>query len=368
MKKLLIIHESMNGGGAEKVLSDLLANFDYCNYSIDLLLDKKVGVHLKDVDERVNVFGLHQETESFIEKLLFRFKPILDLLHKRMLRMYVKPGKYDVIISFMEGPSSKYHSLVKDKTRRNLTWIHADLSVNHWSLKKWRSEKEEAEFYRNIDRVICVSNGVKTATDKLFGLKNSLVLYNLINCNYIRKKGLEVPIEKKKFTICNVGRLVSLKRQDRIIEIAKILKSRELDVEFWIIGNGPLEASLKKQAHIAGVDNMVLFKGYQCNPYPYIYNADLFLLTSDTEGYPTVVCEALCLGKPIVSTNVTGVDELLGHDAGLISNFNVTDIADKIETLVNHPNMLVEYAASAEKRSQIFNKEKIMEQIYSVIG
>ena len=72
------------------------------------------------------------------------------------------------------------------------------------------------------------------------------------------------------------------------------------------------------------------------------------------------------MGKPIVSTNVTGVDELLGHDAGLISNFNVTDIADKIETLVNHPNMLVEYAASAEKRSQIFNKEKIMEQIYSV--
>ncbi|WP_297905623.1 glycosyltransferase [uncultured Parabacteroides sp.] len=358
----------MNGGGAEKVLADILSNFDYSSYKVDLLLDYNVGTHLTKIDKRVKVIGLHSGKRSLLEKVLFRCKPLLKTIHKAMLSKIVSSNYYDVIISFMEGPSAYYHSLLKGYALKNLTWIHVNLEVNHWSLKYWKNSQEEAKFYQSMDKVLCVSQGAKEVADRLFNLNgNSQVLYNLIDHNEICRRAQEREVEKQRFTVCNVGRLAEQKRQDRIIKIAKILKDRGLNIEFWILGVGPLESVLKEQARKAGVEDMVLFKGFQTNPYTYMKAADVFLLTSDTEGYPTVVCEALCLGKPIVSTNVTGVDELLANEAGIVCNYDVKDIADGIERLIKKPSLLKKYSQLSEKRGEEFDKETVMWQIYSLV-
>ena len=140
-----------------------------------------------------------------------------------------------------------------------------------------------------------------------------------------------------------------------------------MDIEFWILGIGPLESMLKEQARKVGVEDMVLFKGFKPNPYPYMQTADVFLLTSDTEGYPTVICEALCLGKPIVSTNVTGADELLANGIGVICDYDVEKIADMLEELIKSPEMLANYANVSNKRGRKFDKSIVMEHIYSII-
>lgn len=358
----------MNGGGAEKVLADILANFDYHQYEVDLLLEYNVGTHLAKIDKHVKVMSLHSGKRPLWEKVLFRCKPLLNIVHKRILSKIVKPNQYDVIISFMEGPSAHYHSLLKEYSLKNLTWIHANLEINHWSIRYWGDSNEESEFYQSMDKVLCVSQGAKDVADSLFRLKgNSQVQYNLIDRDKICCRAQEKEVEKKRFTICNVGRLAEQKRQDRIIEIAKILKEKGLDVEFWILGVGPLETALKEQAYNAGVEDMVLFKGFQTNPYIYMKAADIFLLTSDTEGYPTVVCEALCLGKPIVSTNVTGVDELLTNDAGIVCGYDVEEIAGKLSSLIKSPDLLADYAKTSDRRGREFDKNKVMKQIYNLL-
>lgn len=279
MKKILIIQESMSGGGAEKVLCDLLDNFDYTRYSIDLLLEYQKGTHLQGINKQVKVMSLHtDDIRPFGEKFLFKWKFASDLIHRHQLKKFIKPDQYDVIISFLEGPSAHYHSLLKEYASRNFTWIHTNLEINHWSLKYWENLQKESEFYQSMDRVLCVSQGVKEVADRLFKLKgNSQVLYNLIDRDKICRKAKEENVEKQKFTICNVGRLAEQKRQDRIIEVAKILKDKGRNVEFWILGVGPLESVLKEQARKAGVENMVLFKGFKSNPYPYMQAADIFL-------------------------------------------------------------------------------------------
>ena len=367
-KKILIIQETMSGGGAEKVLCSLLSNFDYTRYSIDLLLEYKKGTHLQRIDKRVKVIGLHAETIPILEKLLFKWKFVSDLLHKHQLKKFIKSNQYDVIISFLEGPSAHYHYLLKGYALKNFTWIHTNMEVNHWSLKYWKNIQQESDFYQSMDKVLCVSQGAKSVADKLFNLNgNSQVLYNIIDCNEICRRAKEEQVGKQRFTICNVGRLAEQKRQDRIIEIAKILKDRGRNVEFWILGVGPLESALKAQARKVGVEDMVLFKGFKSNPYPYMQAADIFLLTSDTEGYPTVICEALCLGKPIVSTNVTGADELLADGVGIVCNYDVNEMADSIEKLMFNPLLLKKYAQLSEQKGQKFDKEAIMLQIYSLM-
>ena len=110
------------------------------------------------------------------------------------------------------------------------------------------------------------------------------------------------------------------KAYDRMVRLAYHLKKNNVDVDFWILGTGYLEAELRRLARDLSVEDMVHFLGFKSNPYPYIAASDLFLSTSMTEGYPLVICEALWLGKPIIATAVSGSKEILADsEYGLLS-------------------------------------------------
>ncbi len=367
-KKILIIHETMNGGGAEKVLCDILSNFDYSRYYVDLLLVYKKGTHLAYIPKQVTLLSINEQKKPLLERVFFRIKPLLDVIQKRKIRKLIKPKVYDTIVSFMEGPAAKYHSFIKDFADNNVSWIHTDLQKNHWSSVFWKNLQEESFFYRSINNIACVSLGAKNAADALFNLSgNSFVLYNLIDWNEINEKAQLQHVQKNKFTVCNVGRLAPQKRQERIIEVAALLKDRGYDIDFWILGTGVLESALKDQVCKKNLTKSVHFLGFQTNPYPYIKAADVFLLTSDAEGYPLVVCEALCLGKAIVSTNVAGVEELLGNQTGILTGFAPYDIAKVIEKLKDNSQLVKTYSERAIIKGKQFDVSQTMDNIYSIL-
>jgi glycosyltransferase involved in cell wall biosynthesis len=107
-----------------------------------------------------------------------------------------------------------------------------------------------------------------------------------------------------------VGRLTVQKRFDKLLNVHKRLLDEGVDHEVWILGTGEKEKALKAQAKRLGITHSCLFLGFR-NPYPYLRSADVFAMTSDYEGLPVVICEAMVLAKPIVSTAVTGPNELL---------------------------------------------------------
>ena len=152
----------------------------------------------------------------------------------------------------------------------------------------------------------------------------------LYPCNITTKEVIINPIERdlivnyrqnyknysfnRCFNIISVGRLNEVKAFDRLVRLAKRLKDDEYNFHITIIGEGNERKKLEKLIVENGVCEFISLPGFLKPPYDFISNADLFVLCSLAEGYPLVLCEAFCLGLPVVCTKTTGPIELIDKD------------------------------------------------------
>lgn len=376
-KKVLFLMPALIGGGAEKVLIDILKNFDYQCYDISLFLEYREGVYLKDVPQMVHLFTLHGRNNLWFQRLHRRLveHKYFILFHEWIYRcqfLYQMRGKsYDTIISFMEGAAVKFHSYVYDRAQRNLSWVHIDLKKKHWTLDFFRDEKDEMQCYEKMDQILFVSEEARTKFLELYPIEKNKcnVLYNLIDEEEITKQALKQNIPKRKFTICMVGRLNQQKRYDRAIKVAYLLKQNGYDIEFWILGEGELENELHSLIKKYDLTDSFLLKGFVKPPYAYMTQADLFLNTSEAEGFSLVIAEAFCLGVPVVSTKTTGPVELLDHSRyGILVDEEIDAIYQGVKLMIDNDLLRQEYRRKALERSKIFQVEKTMKQIYSAIS
>ena len=234
-----------------------------------------------------------------------------------------------------------YHSFILKQGIRHLSWVHVDLFNFHWTKRYFKSNKHEKKCYELMDDVIFVSNDAKNKFQQLFNVTTSTkVIYNLIDCKTIVLRANEFKVEKRKFTVCLVGRLVRQKQFDSIIRVARIFVDNGYDIDFWIVGAGCLESDLSKMIHDLHLDDNVHLLGYKPNPYVYIKCADLFVSCSLAEGFSLVVAEALCLGKAIVSTKTVGPVELLGSNSeyGVLADNDDESLYNAIKLFVNDYN------------------------------
>jgi len=138
----------------------------------------------------------------------------------------------------------------------------------------------------------------------------------------------ESSITPGKPLLIAVGRLMPQKRFDRLLRAMSIIRQKNQEAELWILGQGDMKPELERLCKELQLQDSVRFLGFVPNPYPYVKAADIFVLSSDTEGYPLVVAEAMCLGKAIVSTAVTGATEMLSNDAGVLVTVDEKSLAD----------------------------------------
>lgn len=367
---------SLAGGGTEKVLIDILQNMDFEHYDVSLFLEFGEGVYINDVPAEVEVLSFyHQHTiwHDRLFRLLRTFHLYLcfhSLIYGFLFRCLLDKRKFDVILSFMEGNALKLHSYVTDKAKKNLSWVHIDLKQKHWSLDFFRNEKEEFSTYQKMDKIVFVSEDVKKRFLELYAIKpeKCAVVYNLIDKNAILTSARSKSVIKKRFTICMVGRLNPQKRYDRAINVAKRLRNDGYDFDLWIIGEGSLEESLKTMSHEYGMDDCVHFLGFKKPPYSYMKVSDIYLNTSEAEGFPLVNCEALCLGLPVVSTATSGPTELLDHSRyGLLVSEKEEDIYNGVKRLMDDTALREEYRAKALQRAEMFDVPTTMAQIYGLL-
>jgi len=354
------------GGGAEKVLIDILCRFDYRKYNVTMLLMQKTGVYLLAVPPEVKVLSLFKHNKKLPN---FTYYRRLRKTIRRLLVLLELPlfARYDTIVSFLEGETLFYHSLIAFKAKRNITWVHTDLKQYHWSRTFFWDDNEEKSAYLKMDAVVCVSNKAKSSLSSLFpeltGLKT---IYNIIDTEQIRDKARQAIdiVKPDGFLLCASGRLVNQKRFDRFIDVINLLHERGHNVHGWILGTGDLKDSLE---HKAAKSGLVKLLGFKQNPMPYMYMADALMITSDVEGFSLVCAEALSLGKPVVSTKCTGPEELLKGDAGILTDFSVESMANAVERLIINPEIRKKYEAAALARANMFNPNDTMSQIYAVI-
>lgn len=366
---ILFIQESMSGGGAEKVLSTILKHLDLEKFNVTLLLLYGNGPYMKAIPKEIETYWLFPSYQHFAGRVITHFGRIRNFTRKHLALKKLKEKKFDTVISFMEGPSLKLHSQIMNLGKKHCTWIHCNQKTHRW-YGKWLSLKEEKDIYRRMDCIAVVSNGVNEAFTQMFDTTAKLqVIHNPVeidktNLSSIKKNNSD----HNTLRILNIGRLVEAKRQDRLLEAARILKSTGLDFHIDILGSGPLENNLKELSKSLNVADVVKFHGFIENPVHYFLASDIFCLSSDTEGYPMVVGEALSLGIPVVSTKVNGVEEMLANGGGILTEKSPEDIAAALKTLIENPRKLNELKEEAAKISGDFNIEssiKIIEQFIS---
>ena len=162
--------------------------------------------------------------------------------------------------------------------------------------------------------------------------------------------------------------LSPVKAFDRLVRIVSKLRRKAYEVELWIAGEG--EERLKLEALIKAMDlePHVKLLGFQQNPYKYMAHCDLFVCSSLSEGYSTAVTEALILGLPVVTTNCSGMHELLDKGpCGIIAENNEEALHEAIASILDNPGKLAGLAEKAKERSRDFSIDALMEPIETLL-
>lgn len=306
MKKILFLINTLEGGGAEKVIVDLLNTLDATKYEIDLITVSG-GVHEKRLSDNVNY-------RKILKNSRFRkiFSKIIYKLPLKFFSLLFIKNKYDIEAAYLEGFPTRVIASRKNKAKK-IAFLHCDVSVKPVLQNFYNDRDSGLREYQNFDKVCFVSKLVESGFEKVYGkLDNSVVIHNVLNVDEILEKSAEnseFDFTTNGLKIIAVGRLSKEKGYDRLIKIASELE-KTYDFEICILGEGPERAELEDLIEKLNVKSVKLL-GYSENPYSYMSKADIFVCSSLYEGYSTVVTEAVVLGLPVVTTDCAGMDEIL---------------------------------------------------------
>ena len=385
-KKVLFLIHTLQVGGAEKVLVNLVNNMDDKKFDITVMTVINTGAFRKELNSNIkyktifdikflnkeqnksgNLYSNGSKLKKILGKLYQFFWRHVDC--KKIYNKYVK-ANYDVEVAFLEGVASKIIANSTNEKSKKLVWLHVDLINEKKTEKFFKNIEDEANNYKKFDTIVGVSKYVIEQAIKKYDLdpNKTIVEYNPIDREEIEKKADEyINLEKENFTIITVGRLSVQKGYDRLLKIVKKLNEDNLIFDLWIIGVGSEEEKLKKYIDNNDLENVKLL-GYQENPYKYIKKADIFVCSSRAEGFSTVVSEAVILGKTIVTTECSGMREILGENAeyGIICKNEEKDLYENLKRVLENKKIFEYYQNKIKERKNFFDMKNNIEKIEKI--
>jgi glycosyltransferase involved in cell wall biosynthesis len=350
--KISILLSSFSSGGTERAMLNLGSALAGKGVTVEFLLTKKEG--------------------EFLEEASQKFK-IIDLQLSRTYELPFKLLRYIIV----NRPDAVISNNWKQSTCACLARLMFPffklLVVEHGSPASnpsgvWFFSIVATVFYRLATKVVGVSTGVVDAIKQhTYGISEKLiVIYNAINSTGYKVIDPEKKSNTGVQTIITVGRLVPEKNQALLLNAFAIVIKR-VEAQLVLVGVGPLENQLQKQAETLGVLEHVRFMGFHPRPNELLSESDLFVLTSDYEGLGNVLVEALFCGLPIVSTDCpSGPREVLmnGKYGTLTKMGDTTALAKAIIFALSSRKSPETQQQGAER----FLPNKIADQYLSVLG
>lgn len=364
MKKILFVIHDLHYGGAEKVLVNLVNNMDRKKFDITVMALFGGGVNEQFLAENVRLIICHKKAVRGNSKIMKLFSPQFLFTH------YIK-DKYDIIVSYLEGPSARIVSGCQDKDTKLVSWIHVEQHDRKTAYRAFRNYEEALTCYRRFDRTVCVSEYVKNDFQSIFPVENPVsVLYNTNETEKIREAAKEpvneLEFKKDEIKLVGLGKLMANKGFDKLARIHARLIREGYKVHTYILGEGPERNKIKKIAEENGCADTFTLLGYQINPYKYVAKCDVFVCSSVAEGFSTAATEALILGVPVVTTRVSGMEEMLGknNEFGIVVNGTDEDkLYDGLKVMVSLQKTREKYRDKARERSKIFLKENTVLEV-----
>ena len=366
MKKILFFIPNLSVGGAEKVLVNLVNHLDRKKFDITVQVLFAGGINEQFLKEDIKIKSCFRKTFRANSQILKMFSP--ETLYKRFVKEH-----YDIVVSYLEGPTARIVSGCNDCDTKLVCWIHIQQEDKRTAAYAFRNYEEAKRCYNRFNRIVCVSEYVKQDFSRLFDYRKQInVLYNTNETDQILElacKETDYLLPKDAIKICVVGKLAIRKGVDKVARIQNRLIQNGYPTHIVFIGSGSEETSLKQYFHEQKIADTVTFTGYMTNPYPYIKNSDLFVCASLSEGFSTAATEALILGVPVCTVDVSGMREMLGdnNEFGIITENNEEALYNGIVHLLDHPDLLLHYKKQAQIRGKSFSTESTVKAVETML-
>ena len=374
MKKILIVAPSLAVGGMEKVLINLVNSLPQENYNITIKTIYDNFELASNLNKNIKYSSFYKTCKNkkidYIKVRLYTFM-LKKFTPKLLYRLLIKE-RYDTEIAFFRGAAIKIISGSNNYEANKLAWVHNDFTKCTGIFDWFNNEEQTKNAYRKFNKIVCVSQYAKEKFTERMGIKeNVIVRYNINLTDDIKNKAeekIEEKFNKNTFKVCTVGRLVEAKGYDRLLKIHKRLMDEELKHDLIIVGDGPDREKLTKYINDNNLNNSVYLLGSKSNPYKYIKNSDLFVCSSRWEGFSTVISEAVILEKPVITTRVSGTEELfLNNKYGLITENNEESLYEGLKNIITNKELYVYYKNKVKERSVFFEQEILVNRIEKII-
>lgn len=372
VKKIVILINSLESGGAERVVSNLL-NVWVKEYDCYLILIHNYKFY--ELDERIKIISLDEpkEISSFVKLLRL---PILAY----KLSKIIQKNKFDKIVSFLTRANYinvlsniliKHQTIINERAMPSLQYQYGlNGKINRFLIKSLYSKAD-----------LCLSNSYGNMKDLKdnFNVSKLSYIHNPFSLDKIEIMSKDkIEIEKKRFTFVTVGRLDNGKNHRLIIDAIK-----DINADLWIIGGGELREDLQAYIKKLNIDDKVYLLGKKENPFAYISKADCFVFSSNHEGFPNVLVEALACVLPIISTDCqSGPREILAPNSdvsfqlkdniefgkyGILTPIkNIEKLKETINLMINDEILRKNYKEKAKQRAENFKIEEIIKQYEKV--
>ncbi|MBN2190502.1 MAG: glycosyltransferase [Candidatus Aureabacteria bacterium] len=340
-KKIVFIIPTMEGGGAERTVSNLLRYLDRDKFRLSLVLYEKKVQYDIPADVKIFSLGVSPSPNFFIKAYNYALRIV-------KIAATLKNIKPDTVVSFLTDVNistilagflslSKSRLVISERNR-----IAAVYNIGYQKIKKFFVRF----LYRYADKIIAVSEDISgELTGCGIDRGKITVIHNMADCKNIAVLSGDKITETNVFdgnapVIVTAGSLTKQKNHALLLKAFKLVLEK-MDAELLILGEGPLLAELESRARALQIENKVTFAGFQKNPFKYISRSAIFVLSSLWEGFPNVLPEAFACGTPVICVDCgnicrelvkDGVNGFIvpGHDSKLLAESIIRLLEDRV--------------------------------------
>ncbi len=371
--KVLFRLRSIEMGGVPRVVLDLLRNLPKEKFDLTLMLNLYQGELVSEIPKDIKLIVVEKGREQmsknpFIQKIQLVMRRIrLEIYKQFPSLLYALKVKEDYDIEVSPGYAEFEQVLNSpNKKSKKVGWFHTDVSYDNNKSRVMN----RINLMKKFDWMIFGAKQTRQVIEDIYGVSypKSSVIYNVIKLSESRSKAdafeVDYPI---KPVFSSMGRLHSRKGYSALMRVHKRLLDNGLKHSIAVIGGGNEMENLKKQRKELGVEETFMLLDSQKNPWPYIKASDYFVMPSESESYPLTIGEVMGLGKPIISTNVGGIPEMIedGVD-GVLVDCNEDTIYEAMKQFLTDKNLVEKITKGTKNADEKFDEKKIYQQITEV--
>ena len=373
--KILFRHRSMEMGGVEKVMLSLLNNLDKEKFDMTVLLSLNQGelrnefphhvrkIYLVDGKEDLSTNPVLQKVQLLQRKWkLEKFRKNPEKIDREILK-----NEFDVEIAMTYNDFDPVLNS-SNKNSKKIGWFHSEIDLP----KLQPLVPQILEQFPQFDHMVYCSEKIMQIMHRSYpNLKYppESVIINAVPVDEIRKKSEEkIPDFKNRPVFVSVGRLHTRKGHHKLMDAHHKLLKEGFEHSVVIIGDGEELPNLLLQQKNLGVEETFIFAGNKMNPYPYIKNADFFIMPSESEAWPLVISEALILQKPIIATKVGDVDLMIEDGkTGHLIRYETSEIYEAMKKFLTDKTFVQNIKENLIYIDKQFDNQKIFDAVEEII-